>query len=209
MKIEKLTENKIRIILNADELSKKNIDIRDLAGHTDVVHSLFQSILAEAEKQIGFTTKDCKLFVEAFSSPDGDVIFTLTRCGKEPSTGKYTKNLRLKRKSPSFSCKYAVYKFKCFEEFCDFCAFCNDSKLSDLSGFAKAISLYVYKDSYYLTFSNIITDFTYINLFYTSISEFSNLVSNSPIFKCKLEECGKPIFKRNAIRSGIKYFVSV
>ncbi len=31
MKIEKLTDNKIRIIINIDELSKENIDIHSLA----------------------------------------------------------------------------------------------------------------------------------------------------------------------------------
>ena len=30
MKIEKLTDNKIRIIIDIDELSKKNIDIHNL-----------------------------------------------------------------------------------------------------------------------------------------------------------------------------------
>ena len=36
MKIEKLTENKIRIILNIDDLAKKNIDINSLIKNTDV-----------------------------------------------------------------------------------------------------------------------------------------------------------------------------
>ena len=80
---------------------------------------------------------------------------------------------------------------------------------SDLKDFAKNIALYEYKGLYYLVFTNIHIDFTYTNLFYTSISEFSNLISNSLVFKSKLEEHGKVIFKANAIKNGIKYFVNI
>ena len=46
MKIEKLTDNKIRIIINLDELSEKNIDLHTLSQNNDKAHSLFQTILS-------------------------------------------------------------------------------------------------------------------------------------------------------------------
>ena len=92
---------------------------------------------------------------------------------------------------------------------CNFCTFCHSSKLGALKGFAKNISLYVYKDFYYLIFTNINIEYKYNNLFYTSISEFSNLISNSMLLKSKLMEHGKVIFKTNAIGNGIKYFVNI
>ena len=49
-------------------------------------------------------------------------------------------------------------------------------------------------------------NFKYANLFYTSISEFSSLVSESTILKSKLDEYGKAVFKINAVKRGIKYF---
>lgn len=199
MKIEKLTDNKVRIIINLDELSEKNIDIHTLALNNEKAHTLFQTILNEAEKQVGFKVKNCKLLVEAFSTSEGYVVFTLTKYKNELSTENSPKKLRFKRKTFSNSYKNAIYKFNNFEEFCNFCTYCSHSKLSDLKGFAKNIALYEYKNIYYLIFTNINIDFKFTNLFYTSISEFSNLVSNSLFFKSKLDEHGKVIFKTNAI----------
>lgn len=39
MKIEKLTDNKIRIIIDIDELSKKNIDIHNLSQNSEKAHT--------------------------------------------------------------------------------------------------------------------------------------------------------------------------
>ena len=209
MKIEKLTDNKIRIIIDIDELSDKNIDINSLIKNTDKSHSLFQAILNEAEKQVGVKVQNCKLLVEAFSTKDGYVVFTLTKYKNESSDFNSSKKVKYKRKTLSNSYKNAIYKFNNFEEFCNFCTYCNSSNLSDLKGFAKNISLYEYKNFYYLIFTNINIDYKYTNLFYTSISEFSNLISNSVILKSKLIEHGKAIFKSKAISNGIKYFVNV
>ena len=212
MKIEKLTENKIRIIINLDELSKKNIDINSLAINNEKAHKLFQSILKEAEKQVGFKVKDCRLLVEIYSTQEGYIIFTLTKYQNELNTSKSlanSKTLKFKRKSLDNNYKNTIYKFETFEEFCSFCTYCNNTKLSSLDELAQKISLYEFKNSYYLIFSNIHTGYKYLNLFYTTISEFSNLVSTSIIFRSRLNERGKAIFKTNAIKKCIEYFVKI
>lgn len=209
MKIEKLTDNKIRIIIDLDELSEKNIDVNSLIKNNDKAHVLFQAILNEAEKQVGFKVQNCKLLVEAFSTTDGYVVFTLTKYKNEAISGNSSKKVRYRRKTLSTSYKNAIYKFNNFDEFCNFCTYCNSSKLGNLKSFAKNISLYEYRNFYYLVFTNINIDYKYTNLFYTSISEFSNLISNSIILKSKLVEHGKVIFKANAVVNGIKYFVNI
>ena len=209
MKMEKLTENKIRIIMNIDELAAKNIDIHSLSKTDAKSNSLFQIILEEAEKQVGFKVKNCKLLVEAFSTADDYIIFTLTKYKNELTPENSPKRLKFKRKSLTNSYKNAIYQFNNFEEFCNFCTYCHGSKLGTLTGLAKTVSLYEYNSLYYLVLSNINITFKNINLFYTSISEFSNLVSSSGIMKSKLDECGKIIFKNNAIKNGIKYFVNI
>ena len=147
------------------------------------------------------------MLVEAFSTKDGYVVFTLTKYKNDSSHSP--KKVKYRRKTLSNTYKNAIYKFNNFDEFCNFCTYCNSSKLSDLTGFAKNISLYEYNNFYYLIFTNINISFNYNNLFYTSISEFSNLISNSLIFKSKLMEHGRVIFKANAIKNGIKYFVNI
>ena len=207
MKIEKLTDNKIRIIIDLDELSEKNIDINSLTKNNDTAHSLFQTILNEAEKQVGFKVQNCKLLVEAFSTKDGYVVFTLTKYKNDSSHSP--KKVKYRRKTLSNTYKNAIYKFNNFDEFCNFCTYCSTCKLSNLKGFAKNISLYEYKDFYYLIFTNINIEYKDTSFFYTSISEFSNLISNSIILKSKLVEHGKVIFKANAVANGIKYFVNI
>lgn len=206
MKIEKLTDNKIRIILNIDELPEKIIDLHTLSQNNSTVHSLFKKILVEAEKQVGFKVQNCRLLIEAFSTSEGYIVFTLTKYKDEIQIEKPIKKPICKRKTVNTACKNAIYKFTTFEEFCGYCTYCKQTKLLDLTGLAKKISLYEYNNTYFLVLSSINQEYTYYKLFHTSISEFSSLVSNSSIFKSKLEEHGKVIFKANAIRNGIKYF---
>lgn len=209
MKIEKLTENKIRIIIDTNELNDRNLTLNSLVQNTDKAQELFQSILKEAKKQVGFVVNDSKLLVEAYSTSDGLFIITFTKFKSNVSTAdaKSTKKFSFKRKTPCYSCKNAVYEFNNFDEFCNFCTYVNNSKLSDLKTLAKNISLYEYHSLYYLVFVNINPNFKLLNLFYASISEFAKLVSNSLRFKAKMDEHGKVIFKANAVKNGIKYFV--
>ncbi len=210
MKIEKLTDNKIRIILNIDELAKKNIDVHSLIKNTDVAQKLFKKILKQAEKEVGFDVSDSRLLIEAFSSPDGFFVLTFTKLAVEENIldTKLTK-LKVKRKMPCSSCSRAIYQFDSFEDFCSFCTYSHNSNLGDLRKFAKNVSLYEYSSSYFLIFSGINKSFSDLDLFYSSISEFAKLASNSSCFESKLVEFGKPIFKTNAIKLGIKYFADV
>lgn len=204
MKIEKLTDNKIRIIVNVDELSK-DIDLKNLIKNNDKSFLLFQNLLKEAEKQVGFTVQGCRLLVEAFSTSEGFIIFTLTKYKIESNSSN--KKVKYKRKSLTNSYKHAIYKFNTFEEYCNFCTYCKTTPLSNLKDFAKNISFYEYKNLYYLVFSNINENFKHLNLFYTTISEFSSFISSSLVFKSNLVEHGNVIFKTNAIANCVKYFV--
>lgn len=70
MKIEKLNENKIRIILNIDDLKENNIDFHSFMSSSLETQDLFLNVLEKAEQEIGFTTKDYKLVIEAIATSD-------------------------------------------------------------------------------------------------------------------------------------------
>ena len=203
MKIEKLTDNKIRIIVNIDELSE-NIDLKNLIKSDNESFALFQNLLKEAEKQVGFTVQGCRLLVEAFSTSEGMIVFTLTKY--KIDSEQSNKKLKIKRKSLNNFHKNAIYKFENFEEFCNFCTYCTKTPLSNLKQFAKNISLYEYNNLYYLVFSDIFETYKFSNLFNTTIAEFSSLTSTSLVFKSNLIEHGNVIFKANAISNCMKYF---
>lgn len=208
MKFEKLGENKIRITLNNQDLIDKNIDFHSFMSNSKESQNLFLDMLDEAERKVGFVTKDYKLRIEALAMSDGNFILTITRFGKSIDT-QSTKsqkniNLKIKRKHLDTTSKQLIYNFNSFE---DFCGFSNIiSKLNSFFSISKSMVLYVYKNSYYLCISNIDTEHESIKQLYALISEFGTYVDNSDIFKRKLIECGKIIMKNNAIKTCNKFF---
>ena len=204
MKIEKLTDNKIRIIFDIDDLAKKNIDIHSLIKNTDGTQKFFKKILKEAEKEVGFDAQDSKLLIEAFISNDGFFILTFTKIANETQIKKSIMP-KVKRKDFNLSSKYDIYQFETFNEFCNFCTYLKTTKLGNLKKFAKKISLYEYNSKYFLVFAEIDTEFKDSSLVYVSICEFAKLASNSSCFSSRLLEYGKPIYKNNAIQNGINF----
>ena len=75
MQIEKLTENKIRIILNLEDLKEKNIDLHSFMSNSIESQDLFYDVLNKAEEEIGFITKNYKLMIEAIAVPERKIYF--------------------------------------------------------------------------------------------------------------------------------------
>ncbi len=207
MKFEKLNENKIRITLNTQDLIEKNIDFHSFMSNSKESQNLFLDMLDEAEKKVGFVTKDYKLRIEALAMSDGNFILTITRFGKNKESvqksGK-AKNLKIKRKNLDMSSKQLIYRFENFDDFSNFSNFI--SKLSNFYSIAKSTVLYSYQNAYYLCLSNINIEHPCIKQLYTLITEFGTYIDNSELFSRKLNECGKIVIKNNAIKTCVKFF---
>lgn len=208
MKIEKLTENKIRIVVNIQELSSKNIDLNDFMISNLTSQKFFLEILNKAEKEVGFKTNNCKLLIEAFSSLDDFYVFTITKFKKPKNkhTYKFNKALNYNKTFTSNTFKNPIYKFTSFEEFCSFCEAIYKSNIS-VYGISKKVSLYFYNNTYYLVFFDLNFSYNCFKKLFSTLSEFGYLVRDFSKLEPKLIEYGKPIIKQNAIRTGIKYFV--
>lgn len=203
MKIEKITDNKIRIVLNLEDLKAKNIDLHTLMSNSIESQSLFVDMLNEAEKAVGFYAKDSKIMIEAIASSEGLFVFTITKVEEDIPKRR---NIKIKRKTANTNYKKAIYKFESFDEFCGFCTYLRNSNLGDLKDFAKNSSLYLYNNTYFLIISEINLNYLYLKKVYATLSEFAKLVNHSDNFESKLVEYGKPIMKRNAIKRSIEYF---
>ena len=201
MKIEKITDNKIRIVVKIDELSNKNINLNDFIKSNVESQKFLLEILNKAEKEIGFNTNNCKLLIEAFTSLEDFYVFTITKIKKE---NKHTYKYKVKQNNSIL--KNPIYKFSSFEEFCNLCEAVNNSNIST-TGISKNISLYLYQNTYYLIFSNLNLSYTSFKKLFSIINEFCFLVRKKDNFEYKLIEYGKPIIKQNALKTGIKYFV--
>ena len=211
MKIEKLTENKIRVIVNASDLEIKNLDVHLLMCESLEEHNFFSYMLEKAKEEVGFNVDGCKLLIETFSSLDDILFFTITKYSRQDIKNNMSfskKRLTVKRKSLNFSKRQSIYQFQSFDEFCAFCE-CIDKKLNfDIKSFSKNISLYLYNDTYYLLVKNVNTSYEFLKVFYSVITEFAIPVHFSDSFEFKLIEHGKVIMKKNAVEIGIKYFAS-
>ncbi len=216
MKIEKLTDNKIRIIMNIEDIEKNTNDIYTFFDNIMNSQNLFLDILQKAEKEVDFHTEGCKLLIEAFSTLEDVVVFTITKYSSTEHNSLDTYNtlnndskrkLIVKRKSSTPSFENAIYEFGNFDCFCDFCN--NLSKVENLNidKLAKKILLYNYQNKFFLIFKDINFKHKYIHKIFNILSEFSRLQNFSANFEYKLNEHGKMYIKNNAILKGIKYFV--
>ena len=88
MKIEKITENKIRIILSLSDLEEEHIDLHSFMSNSAESQALFCNLLNKAEKEVGFNTKDYKLMIEAIAVPEGNFILTITRLPEKEKSKK-------------------------------------------------------------------------------------------------------------------------
>ncbi len=204
MKIEKLTDNKIRVILNSEELGISNINMHSLMTKAIEKQDIFSDILEKAEKELDFHTDGCQLLIEAFSTIDEFFVFTITKYLSDMDGKK--KKLIAKRKSFHQLSQYAICSFKSFDAFCEFCSAIHSLHSIDTHKLAKNIAFYLWNDTYYLVLRNVNTQYEKLNLFYSTLSEFSKLLSCSNSFEAKLLEHGKVIMKKNAIDVGIRFF---
>lgn len=206
MKIEKITENKIRITLNLDDLKEKNIDFHSFISNSIEAQDIFVDMLREAEKQIGFKTEDYKILLEAIATVDGKFILNVTRIVPETDSPKKLK-VSTKRKAVKIDKKLAIYKFDSFDDFCSFASLLHNSNNNFLIKKIKKSILYLYKNQYYLTLTNILADVDLLKTFCSLVSEFGTYINNSDLFEKKLSEYGKIVIKNNAIETCCKYFI--
>lgn len=207
MKFEKLNENKIRITLTIQDLAEKEIDFHVFMSNSAEAQDVLLDMLEQAKKETGFDPEDYNLKVEALVMADTNFIFTITKLPPEEKSKISKRKFTVKRKNIVPSSTQAVYCFNSFDDFNDFLVFLSKTTLFNYKKLAKSITLYEYKEKYYLLMNNINTEFIDKIKFYTCITEFAKCVTNSKVFASKLKECGTLIMKNNALEIGFKHFV--
>lgn len=206
MRIEKLNENKIRIVLNMEDLAERNIDFQSFMSNSIDSQDLFYDMLDEAEEKIGFITKDYKLSIEALATSEGNFILTVTRMKPDSSLKSSKKKMSAKRKSIKLDKNIYIYSFDNFDNFCEFCTCINNTHLKNNYKSLSHTYLYLFESHYHLVIKNLnmsLNDFKALHCF---ITEFGKFESNGDLFENKLKEYGKVIFNKNAISTCAKYF---
>lgn len=149
MQIEKLNNNKLKVVLNTNDLAENNIDLNSFMANSLESQELFFDILDFAEENLDFDVENSKLIVESISLSNNIFIFTITKLNNTKDT----------------SSSHYVY---CFDDF---------NQIHQLLSILKSkdkFKIYTYNNKYFLivdkTFScnNIIDEFCYqkINSYY-------------------------------------------
>ena len=201
MKIEKLSENKIRIVINSSDFELDNLNLDSIASLTLGKETFIINLLKRAKKEVGFETDGYKLLIETYSSNDDFLAFIITKYSSLEN-----KKTTVNRKVPKTNENNYIFRFISFEDFCEFCNCISKIDDFNIKKLSKNIILYCYKNTYYLLFKNINNSYGNKKMFFIMLSEFSKPISFSYAFESKLIEYGNLIIEKNAIQKGIKFF---
>ena len=208
MKIEKLSDDKIRITLNMEDLKENDIDFHSFMSNSIQTQDLFMDMLEKAKKEVGFVTEDYRLMIEALAMSNGNFVLTVTRiCPEKSKITSKNKKLHIKRKVPTINSKKVIYCFDSFEEFLEYCESLKQDILKNIDDFTSSSKLYEYANKYYFVLDNITMNVPLLKSFASSITEFAHFVNESDLFESKLLEYGKVILKSNAVSTCLKHFV--
>ena len=194
MKFEKITDEKIKIIFNIEDMKSHNISSQTILDSSTFSQELLQTMLTKAEEEVGFFAYDSKLLVEATIAPNQECIFTITKLS--------TPDLQVENDIDSF-----IYKFENFDNFISLCTFLNNLYDLNLRKFSEYFSLILYNNTYYLYNTNTKNYSTLLDYMQEIFSEFGTKVSNFPYVDGILNEYGKKIFSKNAIVDCILHFI--
>ena len=177
MKFEKITNEKIKIILSLSELESVNITINNIFSNSIKSQNLLQILLNLAEKKLNFKPENSNLLVEIIVSSDKNCIFTITKLTENETTIK------------NFS-YFNIFKFDNFDNFIDLYLYLKNIQKININSFLNNISLISYNNTYYLR----IYDINFYNLLCNHILEFGEYVHNPLYIDNFLNEYGINIF---------------
>lgn len=163
MQIKKINNNKLKVILNSNDLNKKNIDVDSFLSNSIESQDLFFEILDLAEEEFDFNIENNKAIVETISLDNNVFVLTITKL-----KNIFENALEISSK---------VY---CFD---------NIDNIFNIHSFLDKENTYIYEfaNKYYLLVNNINSNLQNILL------EYSSPLKNSKDLECILVEHGKRI----------------
>lgn len=191
MKIEKVNDNKVKIILSFEELEMRNITINDIEKNNSAARNLFTSLIEENNLDEDFGCEDVQLFIEASSDNTNTFILTITKTDYLPDISDYSKN----ENKMLYRIDSRLFEFNSLDTILDFCKIAKDENL-----FFGKNSLYKYEDKYFILFSdNAIKNKKFIKTF-VMISEYTSRYFSYDLYYKTLTEKGKIIVANRALQ---------
>lgn len=191
MRLERLTSDKIKIFLTFDDLQERGISKDEIWLDIPKVHDLFREMISEASEELGFEAEG-SVIVEVFALPSQGMVILVTMTDDEDFFDDSFIELQI-----------AVnVNEKLIFEFVDFEHIIQLAKRMKMYFIDQGI-LYYYDEKYYLIIE--VNDIYLLNE-ETFIALMNEYGTNSTTSKEILQEYGKIIFEKQALRQVNKYF---
>lgn len=152
MKIERINENKIKVLIDAAEAERWNVTLKSINENTPEMQEMFWTAIRMAEESVRFSVAGAKLFVEAVRDAETNGFgMLITRVMSEADLdqaieqcsyrGKIKKT-RIRRQMAEQG-RQLLYRFAEFDNVC--------AAVSEIGKqFCGASALYKYQSSFYL-----------------------------------------------------------
>lgn len=207
MKVERVDENKIKVLIDNDEAREMNITPKMISENTPEVQKMFWQAIHMAEENGEFSIDGAKLFVETIPSYEDGIGMLITRVCSEEELSRAIDNCSYKGKirrsrmsmtdgTPRRRRKY-IYRFRDFEAVC--------SAVERLRGrYAGRSTLYKMDGMFYLylvpedALSAYDADLI--------LPEFSHKVPHGQYVHGKLNEYGEVMIEENSLEVLLEYF---
>ncbi len=206
MRIEKINENKIKVMIDGQEAEHWNISFKDIAANTPKVQEMFWKAIKLAEENVDFSIDGAKLFVEAVQDAQTDGFgMMITRVVNQEELQKAIDNCQYegKLKKSILPLKTAgngqryIYRFAEFE---NACAAAGEIAFRYRGGSV----LYKLQSAFYLyLFPENAAEFLDLELL---ITEFGEKVKNCQYMHGRLYEYGEIMIPKGAVEIMQEYF---
>lgn len=207
MRIERVDENKIKVLLDDNEAKEWNITVKNISENTPEVQKMFWHAIRVAKESIDFSIDGAKLFVETIPSCDSGIGMFITKVCSDAELreavsrcsykGKIRRNeLRPNTEQP-LKLRKCVYRFDDFDSVCDAAKVLKDKYIG-------MSTLYKLNGEFYLC----LIPRGPVSLCETEVvlPEFAQRLSHGQYVHGKLNEYGTKMIEYDAIDVLNEYF---
>lgn len=202
MKIERLSQDKIRIFLTFDDLLERGIQKEDMWREIPKVHDLFSEMMEQAYSELGFDASG-PLAVEVFALPAQGMVVIVTRgkmngvSDERATDDEDTEDEIYEMEVTMEQSDIVMYSFRDFEDVINVCKQLQAASLTEDG------RLYSYNGRYILALEPALIETARHNAVIALLAEYGEATS---VTYAMLEEYGKVIMSSQAVREICTHF---
>ena len=214
MKIEKISDTQIKLILTQRDLTERNIQLEDLTSPSEKTQNLFKEIMEQALMECDFIAENTPLMLEAMPVGLDGIMIIVTKMDNNNSIGNHMKLVsqskdlrRYKKKSVTAFAPMddndgtiLIYSFAHLDDVIDVSLRIHEA----YQGYS---SLYKIESVYYLVLQNDeAIDESKAEALEMILGEYGKKHVSTPLAKYYLIEHGEVILENKAVRMLAKSF---